>query len=287
MRKAGFLFAAIMFAMIAAHAQTVPPLVNYQGMLTDSEGKPLTGTKKITFNLYDSTVAVASVWGPQIFENVPLINGMFNVILGTADTSGRPLADAFGAKDRYLGITVDGKEILPRQQILSTPFAIKAEQAAKAKQTEFRYAKIWEEKLSGTSLGNSKAGWNIRGLNKIDTNIEGLTLSSNQFILPSGFYRIEASSPSRHANGHKIALFNATDQRYEIIGTNSNSPTGYSQSSNTSQLIGVLNISQPKIFEIRHYITLAAGPYGLGGESTNISEIPEIYTIVFIEQKKF
>lgn len=70
------------------------------------------------------------VWGPQVFESVPLISGRFNVILGTTDTAGRLITSAFGAKDRYLGIKVDANaEIVPRQQILSTPYAIQAEMA--------------------------------------------------------------------------------------------------------------------------------------------------------------
>ncbi len=123
----------VMMAVALAQATSVPPLVNYQGMLADADGKPLTGTKKIEFNLYDAATGGNKVWGPQIFGSVPLVNGMFNVILGTTDTAGRSIADAFGGKDRYLGIKVgDGAELAPRQQILSTPFAIQAEYAVKA-----------------------------------------------------------------------------------------------------------------------------------------------------------
>jgi hypothetical protein len=112
---------------MAAQAQSVPPLVNYQGLLTDAAGKPQTGTKKLEFNLYDAATGGNKVWGPQVFETVPLVNGMFNVILGTTDAGGKSIADAFSAKDRYLGMKVDsGTELVPRQQILSTPFAIRA-----------------------------------------------------------------------------------------------------------------------------------------------------------------
>jgi hypothetical protein len=117
----------VILASLMAQAQSVPPLVNYQGMLTDANGNALTGTKKIEFNLYDAATGGNKVWGPQVFSSVPLVNGMFNVILGTTDTAGRSIAEAFGGKDRYLGIKVDdGNELEPRQQILSTPFAIQA-----------------------------------------------------------------------------------------------------------------------------------------------------------------
>ncbi|OQX23631.1 MAG: hypothetical protein BWK80_24950 [Desulfobacteraceae bacterium IS3] len=121
---------AMVFVLLTgtmAQAQSVPPLVNYQGMLTDASGKPQTGTKKLEFNLYDAATGGSKVWGPQVFDSVPLVNGMFNVILGTTDAGGKSIADAFSAKDRYLGMKVDsGTELVPRQQILSTPFAIRA-----------------------------------------------------------------------------------------------------------------------------------------------------------------
>jgi hypothetical protein len=120
----------VILASLMAQAQSVPPLVNYQGMLTDASGNALTGTKKIEFNLYDAATGGNKVWGPQVFSSVPLVNGMFNVILGTTDTAGRSIAEAFGGKDRYLGIKVgDEPELGPRQQILSTPFAINADNA--------------------------------------------------------------------------------------------------------------------------------------------------------------
>jgi len=124
----------VLLAGAAAQAQSVPPLVNYQGMLTDASGKAQTGTKKLEFNLYDAATGGSKVWGPQVFDSVPLVNGMFNVILGPTDNTEqkRPLTEAFTAKDRYFGLKVnDGTELTPRQQILSTPYAIKAEKTGK------------------------------------------------------------------------------------------------------------------------------------------------------------
>jgi hypothetical protein len=130
MKKIVLAMVFVLLAGATAQAQSVPPLVNYQGMLTDAAGKPQTGTKKLEFNLYDAATGGNKVWGPQVFNSVPLVNGMFNVILGTTDAGGKSIADAFGAKDRYLGMKVDdGTELVPRQQILSTPFAINAKNA--------------------------------------------------------------------------------------------------------------------------------------------------------------
>jgi len=139
------LFAVLVFSLTAAHAQTtsVPPLVNYQGKLTDSGGNPITNpTRRIEFRIWDIAVssspaadeATHCIWGPQAFDTVPIIAGQFNVILGTTDSKGRSITDGFGSKDRYLGMVVGvpgatldvNNEIAPRQQILSAPFAVQA-----------------------------------------------------------------------------------------------------------------------------------------------------------------
>jgi len=136
--------AAIVFILAAAVAQsqtfTVPQLINYQGKLTDIDGNPLeTGNYVLEFNIYAVKSGGTPVWGPLIFDGgtstghgakVPVVNGFFNVFLGPEDTSGRPIAQAFTEPTRYLGIKVNGgNELSPRQQILSSPYALQAQNA--------------------------------------------------------------------------------------------------------------------------------------------------------------
>ena len=143
-----------------AQANSVPPLINYQGMLTDANGTGLAGVKKLEFNLYDSATSGNKVWGPQIFSNVPLMNGMFNVILGTTDTEGRSVADAFGSGERYLGIRVgDGQEISPRQQILSAPFAIHAAKSEHAAQADRASQADIADTVKGLPPADYDSGW--------------------------------------------------------------------------------------------------------------------------------
>jgi hypothetical protein len=149
--------------VITAHAgeTSVPPLINYQGMLTDADGRPMSGTKKLEFNIYDSAGSGTKIWGPQIFNAVPLISGKFNVILGTTDTAGRSVAEAFGSKDRYLGIKVDsGAELVPRQQILSAPFAIQSEHANLASQADIAQTVQGENLYVDPGTGNVGVGTN-------------------------------------------------------------------------------------------------------------------------------
>ena len=61
---------------------------------------------------------------------IPLVDGYFNVILGEEDDADRPVYDAFTASERFIGIKYDGgQEIIPRQQILSAPYALSVDAA--------------------------------------------------------------------------------------------------------------------------------------------------------------
>lgn len=117
-----------------------PEYINYQGRVNDGAGQPLaTGNYTIEFRVYDDPVLaepVNLVWGPFILDGataeghgpaVSIINGRFNVILGPGDTASRSIRNAFAGENRFLELRVNGgSPILPRQQFLSTPYAIKA-----------------------------------------------------------------------------------------------------------------------------------------------------------------
>ncbi len=131
----------------ASAAQTppnaaVPYLLNYQGKLVDSNNDPLDGEYDLAFHIYDGdAVSSQELWGPQEFADVPVSNGYFNIALGPADESTptpRSLRAAFLDDDtyedaRYLQITMlspSGDVVLDRQQILSAPYAMRAEDEA-------------------------------------------------------------------------------------------------------------------------------------------------------------
>lgn len=119
------------------NAGAVPKLINYQGSLSDASGNPLPiGEYTLSFTIFESPTSTVAIWGPQVFDGattaghgalVPVVKGYFNVILGPVDTAARSLIGAFSSNqsERYLQITVNGGQpILPRQQILSAPFAM-------------------------------------------------------------------------------------------------------------------------------------------------------------------
>ena len=103
-------------AVASANAQTVPPLINYQGRLVNSNGLPMpTADYTLTFTLHDAPTGGVPVWGPQVFDGtsgpgrgprISAVQGWFNVILGPVDTNGAAIANAFQATNRYLQVQV-------------------------------------------------------------------------------------------------------------------------------------------------------------------------------------
>ena len=88
----------VWFALLtvpATGAQTVPPLINYQGKLVSSNGLPVsTGDYELRFRIWDAATGGNLVWGPQVFNGqsgpgfcplVSAVQGWFNVIFGPSD----------------------------------------------------------------------------------------------------------------------------------------------------------------------------------------------------------
>lgn len=131
MKRVGL--AAVVLALAMWQAQgAIPQEIHFQGRLTDTGGAPITATLNMTFALYDSLVAVSSLWDE--IHVVDVADGMFSVTLG----QGTPLTLAlFRDNPRlYLGITVDADlEMAPRYPVCTAAYAfvaLHAEQAAQA-----------------------------------------------------------------------------------------------------------------------------------------------------------
>ena len=108
---------------LAPTASPVPQLINYQGMLTDSDtGEPLTGPVDIVFHLYESATILTPLWS-ESWPDVNVTNGLFHVLLGGIT----PLADSLFVYDLWLGTTVGmDDELVPRVRLASVPYAYRA-----------------------------------------------------------------------------------------------------------------------------------------------------------------
>lgn len=147
--------------------QTVPGTMNYQGYLADpSTGNPyVDGIYTLDIRIWDASSGGTCLWGGKY--SVYVKDGYFNIMLGDSSaaalTSGDGTVPTYGNTElwkamwgstatdvtRYLGVTplqnashatiASPSEISPRQQLLSSPFAFRAERAqyADGSQTDF------------------------------------------------------------------------------------------------------------------------------------------------------
>ena len=117
---------ALLFCSVFTQAQqtvatntnvAVPPLVNFSGVLTDVNGKPLSGVVGVTFLLYKDPQGGAPLWLET--QNVQSdSSGHYTVMLGSTSSTGLP-ADIFVAGEaHWLGVQVEGQAEQPRDHPL-------------------------------------------------------------------------------------------------------------------------------------------------------------------------
>jgi hypothetical protein len=108
-----------------AASQIVPPLVNFSGALTNTNGKATTGVVGLTFSLYKDSEGGAPLWVET--QNVrPDKTGHYSVRLGEASGSGLPRELFASGEARWLGVQQPGQAEQPRVLLMSVPYALKA-----------------------------------------------------------------------------------------------------------------------------------------------------------------
>jgi len=103
----------------------VPTLVNFSGLLTNGDGKALTGIVGVSFYLYKDQEGGAPLWMET--QNVqPDRTGHYTVALGATTSQGLPMELFASGEARWLGVQPQGQVEQPRVMLLSVPYAMKA-----------------------------------------------------------------------------------------------------------------------------------------------------------------
>lgn len=131
-------FFVLLFAVIAGvgFAATPPALVNYEGVLRDQNGNPLTGSYDMVFRFMDASTLGNEILVDQHLgaNGVVVSGGLFNVALGSgavSDGSGPGTYTALDAVFRdysavWLEVQVGTETLSPRTQMESAPYALNA-----------------------------------------------------------------------------------------------------------------------------------------------------------------
>ena len=94
-----------------ASAQDGNISLTYQGTLSDSGGRAITGTRGVRFSLYTASEGGAAVWTEE-HAQVDVVDGTFTSVLGRAIAFDGSLA---GHQELYLGVRIEGDvEMTPR-----------------------------------------------------------------------------------------------------------------------------------------------------------------------------
>ncbi len=127
------LLVLMILASVAWAQDIVPTMINYQGFLTDQNGKALTSNYNIIFRLYPDT-SIKTTWDWSEEQSVEVVNGLFNVLLG----SSTPLTTDIFNGDKFLGITVGTEtEMTPRMRLASVAYSMHADQAMQSQSAAY------------------------------------------------------------------------------------------------------------------------------------------------------
>jgi hypothetical protein len=106
----------------ASITHAIPPLVNYQGILLDNTGTPITVSTQVEFRIWDASGGGAELW-MELQVVTPNAGGLFTVLLGSVN----PIPDsAWASATAYLGTTVTpDSKLTPRRQLVSVAYAFR------------------------------------------------------------------------------------------------------------------------------------------------------------------
>lgn len=114
--------------VIAAASTPTPGTIPYRGVLKQNGVPVPTGTVQMVFSLYDQQAPGGNlVWGPET-QSVAVADGSFGVELGKS--IGKPTDAQMQSASLWLDVSVAGQSLTPRQQLLSAPYARRADFAA-------------------------------------------------------------------------------------------------------------------------------------------------------------
>ena len=81
------LFFSFIFLLLSVNIFAQPATITYQGVLTDDEGRTITGTRSIRFDIFQTASDGSSLWN-ETHSSVELSKGLFEVELGSVNAFG-------------------------------------------------------------------------------------------------------------------------------------------------------------------------------------------------------
>jgi hypothetical protein len=277
----GFAFVAIFssaFPSLTCHAQTsnVPRLIRYRGNLGVSAPVGTDHVISITFNVYSNQSSGESLWNEtQQVQIAP--DGAFEVLLGAASSDGLPLELFRTEESRWLGITPQGMEELPRILLVSVPFALHAADAdtlagipASAYARQPQDGAPFQPRGNGETTNIKASETSLLGTpNYLAKFLDAATISTSSVIETALGLGVDVPSPTQKLDvSGRIKLRSRAGETSGLWLTNTNG--------DQSLFVGQTDLESRSPFGIWHgdawrFTLTSAGDLGLGVGKTPIS----------------
>ncbi len=118
----GAVLVLVVAAPLAAGAQ-VPPLLDLQGFLRTVTGQPIHKKVALAVSIYPSETGGVAAWS-EVQPALQVSQGRFSTVLGQEQALPAGLLEAL--PEAWVGLSVDGSSELPRQRLVSVPYALMA-----------------------------------------------------------------------------------------------------------------------------------------------------------------
>lgn len=121
----GLALAVLVAALPAWGLEPVPHKLDFQGVLRNLAGEPVTGTYNVTFRLHDAPMGGTLLY--QEMQTLAVTGGVFSALVGAV-----PASAFLNRTDVYLGVQLGTEPELPRLPLSAVAFAIQAEHCEQA-----------------------------------------------------------------------------------------------------------------------------------------------------------
>jgi len=188
---------ALLFFQVTSIYAQIPRAISYQGVLTNPDGTLIKdGNHILTLKLYPTATGGSVLYTES--DNVTVVRGIFNVIIGSATEI--PSSLTFD-QAYFLGVAVDGgAELFPRTALSAVPYALYAAHAGTAD------AVAKDAKGVVTSINELDGSIRVVGAGATTVSIAGSTLTISSPPSGSGTgFKLPYSDSA--ANGNK-SIFN-------------------------------------------------------------------------------
>jgi len=204
MKRKSLLFSLVLLTaslvlMSQSGLSQIPQTMSYQGVLANADGTAVAdGVYSLTFRLYIAGIGTTAKW-QETHSSVPVIDGLFNVFLGSVEALTIPFDVQY-----WLGISVDGgAELEPRVKLASSPYSLNAQS-------------VVDNAITGSKIADGHVVRSINGKTDAVTLAEGanvtITPSSNTLTISSTF------------NGWSLTGNAGTTAGTHFLGTTDNQP---------------------------------------------------------------